>query len=341
MLRQLGSYYDPCKNPIYNGHDTLGSSRKEVLERLPGFSSSSKDAFFERVFLPITCDGDPFWEIGAGCEGFLNHSYAPIGAMLFAIKSDPNSIFDMIAGKSVTEKEFLSLRLDFNTLFQRLRDLRGRGPGGTASQDEFIRLGILFFILAAACDSTFGLMTSKVGDFENPWCGRSKFDFDLKWKSLQVYSDKLRETQLSDLDWQNFFWRHISQSGSKDFWMINIPGIDANIYNKSHEVTREGVFNFITNNVPLLSRRGSRVMLTIKLTKNDVDDLKGRLSLREGLSSVYEGTGVIVEFLKNGPGMVSDLAIIRNYHLDSSGYRVVDPLFTVEEFSWREEEEWD
>lgn len=338
QLNKNGVYYDPCSSPLYPGHNSLGDFRRDILSFVPVSETSKGDKrLFNRVLVPFACDADPFWSLGCP-EGFLNHSYTPIGAMLFALKTDPNFVFDTVAGRTITEEDFETIRQDFNTHFGKLRDMRGKGPRGTATIDEFTRLGVLFMMLNAASDKTFGLMTNYCGDFENPWCGRKSFTYKMKWKDIQIYSAKLKEVQFSDMPWNNFFWRHISKTGSDDFWFLNLPDLDPSIYNKSHEANREDILNFMTNNVPLLSRRGARILLFVKLTKERFDEVSSRLDLKD-MGSHYEGTGLRVSSFEQGVGFRPISCVITNYRGRSTGFQVIEPSYTdLSEFNWRDEE---
>lgn len=260
-----------CVKPV---HKTLMNSVPFSFQR-----DGSRVPKFKKLFIPMAYAGDPFWRMGCK-DAYLNHSYTPFIAMLYAIKTDPKWLAAELSGMIVTEADYCKIKEEFNELYAKLRENRGGGRHGSATEDEFLRLGYLFLILASTCDSSLGLMISPFGEFNNDWSGRDTYAFSaIKVKTLKAWSLKLQDVVFSDLNWKAFYFRNVGNSDEDSFWFLNFPTLDPFTFNHMRETKQDDFFEFVLSYLKTLTSRGIRTMVTIPVSTSRMTDVFTKLDL--------------------------------------------------------------
>ncbi len=277
----LKSAYDLSTQPPVPSFNCTGSVSRQIMASIPSELNSRGDRIpkFNKVFFPMAYNADPFWQMGC-MDGYLNHSYAPFVAMLYAIKKEPSWLVNELTGMIVMQWDYIQLKDEFNALFTKLREMRGGGRKGMASEDEFLRLGYLFFIISSCCDNSLGLISSNFGEFQNGWGGQTSHMFtSVKVKTIESWSRKLERIALSDLNWKNFFFRYTNQSDENSFWFFNFPMLDPYIFNDKLDTKPEDFFEMTLSYLKTLTSRGTRVLITVPLCTNKLNEVVARLSL--------------------------------------------------------------
>jgi len=267
---------------------------------------------FDNLYVPMAYSGDPFWRMGCK-NGFLNHSYTPFIAMLYTIKCQSDWLMSELSGMIVTKEDFVQIRMEFNDLFSKLRENRGAGRHGSASEDEFFRLGYLFFVLAETSDSSLGLMISAFGEFNNPWIGSDSYSFSaLKISTIRHWSLKLQDVVLSDLNWKAFYFRHLGKSDDHSFWFFNFPTLDPFTFNHMMEAKTDDFFEFVLSYLKTLSSRGVRTMITVPASTQRMTDIFKRLDLAPS-DNFMRNNDIIVQPVETIDCVESFRLIITNY----------------------------
>lgn len=275
------SAFDFSNEPPVHSFNCLKPISKLVMDSVPHSTRNDgrRSPRFDKVYMPMAYSGDPFWRMGCR-DGLLNHSYTPFIALLYAIKLQPEWLIAELRGMIVTKDDYIRIRCEFNELYNRLLESRGSGRQGTASEDEFFRLGYLFYILSETCDSSLGLMVTPFGDFNNPWTGKDAHVFPkLGVSVIRHWSDKLQQVTLSDLNWRSFYFRYLNQSNENSFWVFNFPTLDPFSFNHRAEVKDDDFFEFVLSYLKTLTSRGIRTMITVPVSMQRMTGIFTKLDL--------------------------------------------------------------
>lgn len=245
-------YLKLAETPPVSGHHNLFRLKPYLKEEL-GFK-------INRLFLPLTYNGEPLWYLDCN-HCYMNESYDPFAALFYVIRDHCSELVSFVDGYRVgTKEDYLSLREQFNNLLFKLKINKGEGPAGKASVDEFVRLGSLFYILQLCCKQVEGLKISG-GNFKNDWGGDSlTINVD---KSLYGHQRKLKNTYLSTLNWSEFFFRYAEKTKEGDLWFFNL----AELEDGYGHCDVSDLAQIVTEFSHSISMRGGKVVITMPSTE--------------------------------------------------------------------------
>jgi hypothetical protein len=281
-----GAYYDSANHSPVGMSDDLVSIRPRILELTPRVEKNGvARPLFEKLYMPMAGDGEPFWSLGCQ-DAYLNNSYTPWVAMLYFLRENSSDFASQVTGAILTEKDFEELRAKLNHHILKLNDLMGGGPGGRATEEEFFRLGFLFFLVARASDLSLGLVSTGTGEIANQWRGE-KSSVTEGVREFSIWSSKLAETKLSDMSWLNFLFRYVNESSPESFWFLNLR----------RDVLGDNFFDDVKNvlevYVQLLSTRESRAMVVVGVSQTESEALFEALKMIKERSGQYSNRHLI------------------------------------------------
>ncbi len=209
------------RNPLFAAGDSLLVVRDKLAEAIRTHDP-------EYLFMPITADLEPFWELDVQ-KGWFNSSCSPFTALFMAVREYPREFAQLVDGRLVNyQRDYDKLLDSFNRVYIKALENNGSGqPKGTLSKDEFLRMTSLFYCLLATADRTHGMVFDKMGHLCNGWGRRSRI-VSLSSKLASFYSDRLKQCKFTGVEWQQFMFLSMSEHRQdRCSWLFNLTRFDA------------------------------------------------------------------------------------------------------------------
>jgi hypothetical protein len=292
----------------YSSHNSFYKNREQVLSILP----YSEKRTIKRLFLPFTFDAEPFWSINVQ-EGYFNHKYSPFTVLAYTIRDHYRDIFDYCNGLVIaSEKDYHHYLNMFNDSFTSALERTSNGSNRLCSEDEMIKMGALFFLILNSSDLSQGLIVDYDRKYLNPWGGlRSNNMINLKY--LKEVSDSIKNIWMSDLPWQNFFFRYVDLTDQDTLWFFNLPNIeDYRNDGLEQELTRDEVF-FIFDSLCSINLRKGKCLITVKNEEGDseLEFFEKYFNFKSVRPGVYMN-----DFLTMRKDIIDGFITISNYSLE-------------------------
>jgi len=209
------------RNPLFTARDTLLVIRNYLSEAINRHDP-------DYVFMPITNDLEPFWEMNIE-RGWFNSAFPPFTALFLALREFPLEFTQLVDGRMVNyDKDYGKILADFNRVYIRALTSKGGGwPKGTLSKDEFLRMCALFYIILMSSDRTQGVVFDSMGHLCNGWSGEPKL-VNMSYKLAGYYSERLKACRFTAVDWQQFMFQSMSEHREDTVsWLFNLTRFDA------------------------------------------------------------------------------------------------------------------
>lgn len=237
-FHQDGVYKDITFSSPFPSHHNIAHLRKEIMRSIPPSSSISEyGPRIDKIFLPFTFNGEPFFSYGVENACF-NHKYEAFTVLFYVMRDHYREMYDYCSGMVIgSEKDYEDIRMSFNNAFVKVLDGRSSSAEGRGlcSVDEMIRMGSLFYMLQRSCSTIDGLTTDAERRFENKWNGRRTI-ISITMRELEQYAVKLSKVYMSGLNWFNFFHRYVDLTDEETLWLFNLPTIETY---KGEEIEQE------------------------------------------------------------------------------------------------------
>lgn len=217
----MAAVTDPIvRTPVFISSDTLFLSRKFLVQNIESFGSKV-------LLMPMMQDLDPFWGLDGVAEGGFNSPFAPCAAFFSVLRDYPKDLTAFVDGTIVAyQSDYDNILTNFNDLYVRARDHQGYGPNGDLSEDEFIRLGALFYLFAKCSKfSTTGLEFDMMGNVVTEWSGENRV-VHLSYKQASICADRIRDCGFSSIPWKQFLARVRNNVVGPASWIFNLSEVD-------------------------------------------------------------------------------------------------------------------
>ena len=208
------------RNPLFVARDSLIVVREAIAEAVNRHQP-------EYLFMPITADLEPFWELDVE-KGWFNSSIAPYTSLFMAVRDYALEFTQLVDGRLVNYQRDYDRLLDaFNKTYVRALESKGSGwPKGTLSKDEFLRMTSLFYCLLMTADRTEGMVFDKMGHLCNGWNGESKI-VSMNYKLASFYAERLAKCDFAGVEWQQFMFQAMSEHRmDRVSWVFNLTRFD-------------------------------------------------------------------------------------------------------------------
>jgi hypothetical protein len=296
----------------YSSHNSLYKIRDEVLSLLPYSGASS----IKKLFLPFTFDAEPFWSIKIE-QGYFNHKYSPFTVLTYVIRDHYRDVFDYCNGTVISSEKDYHHYLDmFNESFTSVLERAYSGRNKPCSTDEMIKIGSLFFLILNSSDLSQGLIIDYDRKYLNPWNG-VRVNNMVSLKYLKEVSESIQGVWMSDMPWQNFFFRYADLTDSDSLWFFNIPPIEQHKGDgPEQELTRDELF-FIFDSLCSINLKGGKCLMTVENKEEcELEFFEKYFNFKKCRPSVY-----INDFLTMRTDSIDGFITISNYSLDKKSKR--------------------
>jgi hypothetical protein len=326
FLLSSGVYFDrTLKAPLHPSH-SIANLRHKIIDKLPKVSNGKTfQPLFNKMYVPTSMDFEPIWSFVGEDETFVNSGYQPLGILHLTMRDNPKEFYDFVNGIYVSSKEEYHRYLEeFNKLYERLLSGKGNGRYGLASLDEQIMLAGLVYIVLSTCESADGIYLEH-GQIKNSW-GRHPQVIRFNSKELAGYSAKLKSVWFSGLTPSQFFYRYEEKSDENCFWLISPPPFDSqrlDSYN-NNEFKIDDLYQWVDYFIPLLSAKGSRVMLIFPTLSSTRAELVQYLGFKNVNNCLVNSNNLrMFDDISEYPGMRTSHMIL-NYNPKSTMYNIGD-----------------
>lgn len=255
--------YKSATKPIFRSHDTTFIERKSLSQLLYQSQAS-------KIMMPFATDADPVWLTEADC--WFNHNYPAFTVLLAVMRDYPVAMWEMVDGLIVDNvDDYLSYLDSYNRLYTRIVEGQGSGKGQLCSEDEFIRLGVLFYIILKTSDMFRKFEVDSMNMLSTRWCGR-KVHIKLSLRELRGYSERLSGCYMASVPWQQFFFRAIPKTDDQTLWWLRIPEL---VEDESDQLG-VSITDFISifDKVPSILNRGGDVVIVMDQEEGMVELLQ-------------------------------------------------------------------
>lgn len=317
-LRQ-DAYRDITTFSPFTSHHNVVHLRKEIMRNIPPSSSMTEyGPRIDKIFLPFTFNGEPFFSFGVENACF-NHKYEAFTILFYVMRDHYREMYDYCSGMVIgSEKDYEDIRGDFNKAFLKVLDGRSSSAEGRGlcSVDEMIRMGSLFYLLQRSCSNIEGLITDAERRFENKWNGRRTI-ISITMRELEQYAYKLSKVYMSGLNWFNFFHRYVDNTCDETLWLFNLPTIEAYKGEEiEQEFTEPELFSLFDCLVSVTKREGFAFVLG-KSDDSVLDLLKTHFSFRN--LSAKDRTAFL--YLNESLGENGEYFSITNYETETTIFK--------------------